>query len=207
MIGLQRYVAQRPAPVLDHCAFCSEVLLLEHRHAVDREARQLVCLCPACALVCTGPRPGLRHRTVPERVLSDPALRLTEQDLASLGLPVRLAFLTLDGGGSWSACYPSPAGATRSPIASAPIAALAERTPLVQAVEPEVEALFIRGRRPGEPVDCLLAPIDRCYALVGRVRRAWRGFDGGETVHAEVEAVVAELLRRARPLPNGGPTR
>ncbi len=31
-------------------------------------------------------------------------------------------------------------------------------------------------------------PIDACYELVGRLRRLWKGFDGGSEVHRALDA-------------------
>ena len=42
-----------------------------------------------------------------------------------------------------------------------------------------------------------LVPIDRCYELVGLLRVAWRGFDGGQEARALLDAFFADLGRRA----------
>jgi hypothetical protein len=42
-------------------------------------------------------------------------------------------------------------------------------------------------------------PIDRCYELVGRMRRHWRGFDGGDEVRAQIEVFFAGLGSEAAP--------
>ena len=42
-------------------------------------------------------------------------------------------------------------------------------------------------------------PIDRCYELVGALRAAWRGFDGGQEARALLDAFFADLAARSRP--------
>ena len=43
----------------------------------------------------------------------------------------------------------------------------------------EVEALFVYARPGVAGREAFFVPIDLCYALVGLVRREWRGFSGG----------------------------
>lgn len=51
-------------------------------------------------------------------------------------------------------------------------------------------------------LDCLLAPVDRCYELVGLVRQRYRGFDGDEGREA-IEAFFRGLEARAQPVERG----
>jgi len=46
-------------------------------------------------------------------------------------------------------------------------------------------------------------PIDACYELVGAVRRAWHGLDGGSEVREAINAFFAALADRARELEVG----
>jgi hypothetical protein len=77
--------------------------------------------------------------------------------------------------------------------------------PALGSLAPDVEALIVRvpDRDPGGAA-AHLVPIDRCYELVGSLRAAWRGFDGGQEVHALVDAFFADLARRGSP-GDGGP--
>jgi hypothetical protein len=170
---------------------------------LDLERRAVQCACAACALLFE--RPGAargRFRAVPERVLAAPGWVMPEEDWAALEIPVRLAFLLRSSAaGRWVAVYPSPAGPTESALPPDAWARVAASCPLAPLVEPDVEALLLRGgeaRGGGGPLSCLLAPVDRCYALVGIVRRSWRGFDGGDEVRREIEVFFAELSARAR---------
>jgi hypothetical protein len=165
---------------------------------VELERKALLCACPACALLFEGPSKG-RFRTVPRRVSWDEDFRLTEASWAALDIPVRLAFLFFSSAASrWIALYPSPAGATESTLALDAWETIA-REPLVQAIEPDVEALLVYGRLGAAGLDAFLAPIDVCYELVGRVRHGWRGVGGGP-VWREIEEAFADLRARGRPL-------
>jgi hypothetical protein len=177
---------------------------------VDVQARAVQCACRACGLLFTHPGAGARFRTVPERIVEEPGHAIAEADWAALEIPVRLAFLfQSSAAGRWVAVYPSPAGPTESALPLAGWARVAAACRLVELAEPDVEALLVRGEAgPGEgragggagPLRCLLVPIDRCYELVGLIRRTWRGFDGGDEVRRGIEAFFTELSRRARPL-------
>ena len=205
--SLSRFVQPRGSAPPDGCGFCGVALAPQHRHVVDLEERSLRCACRACSLLfdraaaCAG-----RLRTVPERVVYDEAFRLGEADWAPLEIPVRLAFVFFNSrAGRWVASYPSPAGATESALALGAWEKIA-RAPLVASMEPDVEALLVYGRRPSSPLECLVVPVDACYELVGRIRRAWRGIDGGGEVPRQIEDCLARLRGRARELRGpGGP--
>jgi hypothetical protein len=42
-------------------------------------------------------------------------------------------------------------------------------------------------------------PIDVCYALVGQLRRVWRGFDGGTEARQAIDDFFADIAARSRP--------
>ena len=60
----------------------------------------------------------------------------------------------------------------------------------------DVEAVLIR-RREGS-AEGFIVPIDASYELVGRIRRSWRGFSGGDDVWREIDEFFARLADRAR---------
>jgi hypothetical protein len=198
----------RPAtPAGEACELCAAPVPARHRHLVDPERRALRCACETCARLFRAPSAGARWRTVPERILVDPGFALTATEWAALEIPVGLAFVFPSAAtGRWTAFYPSPAGATESELPLERWLALAAEHPLVAAVEPDVEALLVRGERgrPGDRYECFLVPIDVAYELVGRIRRRWRGFDGGDAVRRELAAFFAELRARSRALPRAG---
>jgi hypothetical protein len=201
---LERFTRPR-ARARDGCELCAAPLADDHRHVVDVEQRLVLCACAACTLLFVSSAAARgRFRAVPDRVLSDAAFELTETHWASLDIPVRLAFLfQSSAAGRWVAAYPSPAGATESALPLDAWERIASRAPLVRAVAPDVEALLVYGRRGASSFECFLAPIDVCYDLVGRVRRNWRGLDGGQGVWTAIEDSLTRLRRRSRPLREG----
>lgn len=186
---IERRNAPRPG---ESCELCGAVLDDRHAHLVDLETHTLRCTCRPCALLFTSADAGNRYRTVPERVERlDVAIDDTEWQ--RLQIPVGIAFFFQPANTARAvAFYPGPAGATQSLLPLEDWEALASRHPRLAALAPDLEALLVRRRAPGG-FDGFLVPIDRCYELVGRIRRHWRGFDGGEQVHAEIDGFFAGL--------------
>jgi hypothetical protein len=201
--ALGRYARRPPrAPAEEVCELCAAPAGAPHRHVVDLEHRAVRCACPTCAKLFVSPgAAGGRYRTVPERVAVDPAFSLTSEEWSDLQIPVGLAFVFFSSAaGRWVAVYPSPAGAVESELPLEAWRELAAASALVASAEPDVEALLVRGDRGDSTLECFLAPIDACYDLVGRIRRGWRGFDGGDAVRAEIAAFFDLLRARSRPL-------
>jgi hypothetical protein len=67
-------------------------------------------------------------------------------------------------------------------------------------MRPDVESLLI-NRVAGRD-DCLIAPIDACFALVGLIRTRWRGLAGGAEVWQAVEGFFAQLREGGGPCPS-----
>jgi hypothetical protein len=69
-------------------------------------------------------------------------------------------------------------------------------------LESDVEALLIRAAGPdGDAYECFLVPVDKCYELVGQLRRVWRGFDGGEEARRHIDDFFSDLRARSRMAP------
>jgi hypothetical protein len=199
--ALESYARPRHSTPEETCGLCAAPAGEGHRHIVDVERKALLCACPACAFlfVTSGPSKA-RFRTVPSRVVCDESFQVTEASWSSLEIPVRLAFLFFSSSASrWIALYPSPAGVTESALALDAWDAFA-RAPLVQAVEPDVEALLVYGRRGAAHFETYLVPIDVCYELAGILRRRWRGLGGGDEVWREIEDAFVRLRDRSQPL-------
>jgi hypothetical protein len=172
---------------------CREILPDEHSHVVALENRNLLCTCRACYLLFTreGAAQG-KYKTVPERYLYDPGFTLSEADWDALQVPVKMAFFFYNSTMErLVAFYPSPAGATESLLP-------AEGWPelLRMRMEADVEALLVSRSTNG--FECFLVPIDACYELVGRVRRSWKGFDGGQEAWADIESFFTSLRERSK---------
>jgi Family of unknown function (DUF5947) len=211
LASLARFAqADRPAqPRVEPCEICGQALEARHRHVLALDRHVIACVCAACAVLFGDERAGARYRTIGTRVLLDPSFRLDPAALARLGIPVRLAFLSYEmrppagdepGGRRWHAVYPSAAGPTMAELGPAGAGALAQ-IPLARALAASIEALLIYGPEIGAPPNLFVAPIDRCYELVGLLRRRWRGFTGGDEAWTAVDNFFAELGAAAEPLP------
>lgn len=203
------------APDHQACELCARPIGDRHRHVVDVTARSLQCACRPCALLFTADRPATtaatpvgvgpgRHRTVPEDHRRVEQFALEPRQWSLLRIPVDLAFVMEDTvAGGPVAFYPSPAGATQSELSLAAWAGIVAANPALADLRADVEAALVRvrdGRRP----QAWVVPIDRCYELVGHLRRRWRGFGGGQEVRAAIEDFFDDLGARAGS-PGGSP--
>jgi hypothetical protein len=183
--------------VVSRCEFCGVAIDDAHGHLVDLPRRTLLCVCRPCYLLFTHDGAGgARFRAVPDRYQLVPEFAAARETWERLQLPIGLAFFFTNGStGRTTAFYPSPAGATESEL---PLDAWQEAMralPAVARMAADVEALLVR--RTDTVVDALILPIDSCYELVGRIRRAWRGFQGGDEVWREIDDFFARARARA----------
>jgi hypothetical protein len=177
---------------------CGERIPDEHSHVVNLASRSLMCCCRPCTLLFAYDEAQLRYRAVPDDYQRLPDLPTAVWD--ELQIPVGLVFLFRNSSTNGTvACYPGPAGATESELPlEAWDAVIASRADMAQ-LRPDVEALLLRAPGGGrDGLECYLVPIDRCYELVGRLRRVWRGFDGGQQARAELEDFFAEIAARSQ---------
>lgn len=171
------------------CELCAAAVPETHDHLVDVESRRLLCACPMCRMV------GGKYRLVPSRYVHHASMTIASAEWDPLGIPVGLVFFVLNSHlGRTVACYPGPAGATESVLALDTWPALTERHAWLQQLAPDVEALLVR--RTGDDYRCFIVPLDACYELVGRIRKTWTGFGGGDVVDREIDRFFAELLRK-----------
>jgi hypothetical protein len=200
--GLERlraYTERRPrTSAAERCELCGEAIDEAHGHLVNVKERTLLCACRPCYLLFAHQAaPAARFLAVPQRYRLARGVEGADAEWHALQLPIGLAFFLRNGlTGRISALYPSPAGATESELPLDAWDVLVGAVPALQTLEPDVEALLVR-RQHGR-VDALIAPIDACYELVGRLRRSWRGFQGGPEAWDEVDAFFAQALQRAR---------
>ncbi|MDH6280374.1 DUF5947 family protein [Prescottella agglutinans] len=197
---LRRIASTRPQPIAgERCEMCAVPIAEEHRHVVNMAGRQLMCVCRPCYLLFTEPGADLKYRAVPDRYLSFPDFRLGPGQWDGLEIPVGLAFLFRNSAqGRTVAFYPGPAGATESELSIEAWDSVREANPALDTVVPDVEALLIRVPKTGPAgAECHLLPIDACYELVGRLRRCWRGFDGGQDAHRELDNFFERIERRS----------
>jgi hypothetical protein len=188
---------------------CAEPITDAHPHVVDLSSRSLMCTCRGCYLLFTARDADLRYRAVPDRYLSFDDFAMGPAQWEALEIPVGLAFFFHNSVlGKTIAFYPGPAGVTESELSLESWDTVLEANPRLRALEPDVEALLIRSPERGRTgYDCHLVPIDACYELAGRLRLVWRGFDGGQDAHAQLDDFFDGVARRSRPAPGGAAPR
>jgi hypothetical protein len=202
LANLRRFVRPRTAP--ERCALCGAALAAEHPHLVEPASRKLSCACDACAVLFSGPG-ATRYRRVPRRAEYLADFRLPDDLWEGLNLPIHLAFfLHSTPAGGVVALYPSPAGATESPVAAAAWEALAAENPSLRGLEPDVEGLLVN--RVGAARDCYRVGLDQCYRLVGLIRVHWRGLSGGAEAWSEIGRFFEGLKARASRSPGQRPS-
>jgi hypothetical protein len=174
VLKLRRFVEPPPARV-EKCELCGEAIPPGHSHLVDREQHRLLCACRPCALLFTNSgAAGGRLQAVATRYRKMPHVDLSSD------IPVGLAFFIRDSAtGRVKGFYPSPAGATEAEIS-------------IDAPElaPDIEALLV------SKTETWIVPVDACYELIGRIRRTWRGFQGGSEAWREIDGFFAALKER-----------
>ena len=214
LAALRRIATTRPAPVTgERCEMCAEAIPGEHQHVVDVQIRVLMCTCRGCYLLFDHADATLRYRAVPDRYLEFPGFDLAREHWDALEIPVGLAFFFHNSvRGTTTAFYPGPAGATESELPLDAWSDVLAADPRLGIIAPDVEALLLRvpGRDDlgtsrdgsGGAISCHLVPVDACYALVGRLRTLWRGFDGGTQARTAIDEFFADIASRSRPAPD-----
>jgi hypothetical protein len=197
---LRRSASGPPPPDVERCDLCGTEVGDRHGHLVDLYKRSIVCACRPCYLLFTVQGAGgARYRAVPDRYLLDPGGTIGEGDWEELQIPVSTAFFFVNSAlDRVVGLYPSPAGATECDLDLAAWARLAAERPLLRALTPDVEALYVT--RSPQGIEAFLVPIDACYSLVGELRLRWRGLDGGDEVRQALDRFHADLRQRSRPI-------
>ncbi len=164
------------------------------------EDRSLLCACRPCALLFTKDgAAGGRYRAVPERHLRVSDFELSRAEWEALQIPVSVAFFFRNSTvGEVAGFYPSPAGATECLLPLDAWKQVETANPVLGGVESDVEAILIRAGSDG--IECFVVPIDSCYELVGRLRRLWRGFDGGREARDALADYFDRIEAEARPI-------
>ncbi len=199
---LSRIRTRRLPPPGERCEMCGEPVQDEHSHVVNTRTRSLMCSCRACYLLFTAEGAALAYRAVPERYCSFPDFTLTALQWEDLQIPVGVAFFFHHSElGRTVAFYPGPAGATESELPLGAWEEIVGVNPALATLVPDVEAILVRRAEAG--YSCYLVPIDACYELVGHLRKLWRGFDGGQEAHRQLEEFFAIVAGRSRPAPAG----
>jgi hypothetical protein len=184
----QRRLATQP------CEFCSEGLAAEHRHVLEVATRKIVCACTPCALRFESV--AGKWKLIPRDARRLPDFRMSDMQWDALALPINLVFIFHSTPkAEVLALYPSPAGATESLLPVAQWHSLVSDNPVLAQMQTDVEALLINRLKPAP--EYYLAPLDRCFELVGTIRVHWRGLAGGEQVWKEIEKFFDTLREGA----------
>lgn len=158
---------------------------------LEMATRKIVCACDACTMTFV-PVIGGRFKVIPRdaRRLTD--FKISDADWENFALPINLAFFFHHTPNQKTvALYPSPAGATESLLPLSAWEALVRQNPSLTEMQADVEALLVNRVR--EAREYFIAPIDKCFELVGLIRLHWRGFSGGEEVWREIDRFFAGL--------------
>lgn len=199
--GMLRQFALRKPEAMEHCELCHATLHGEHPHLLEPAPRRIVCACDACAMLFSS-RADAKYKRVPRDIRRLAKFQITDAQWNALMIPINLAFFFKSGADSRvKVFYPSPAGATESLLPLEAWASIAETSPALRNLEPDVEALLVN--RVGEvrgaaPAEYYIAPIDACYRLVGLIRLHWRGLSGGTEVWQQIGGFFADLRAKSQ---------
>jgi Family of unknown function (DUF5947) len=175
------------------CDLCGTTVPPDHRHMLDLYERQIVCVCESCWALRSG---DADFRPTGNRTLWLGEFELPEELWAQFRIPIGLAFFMHSSVTNCIvAMYPSPAGATESELHFETWSRLVAINPVLETLEPDAEALIVN--RMSDPPAFAIAPIDRCYMLVGLIKASWEGISGGAGVEAAIAAYFEELRRAA----------
>lgn len=198
--ALRQFVRKREpsSMAVEHCELCSEIIPADHSHVLDLSTHALICTCQACSLLFGNEGVGSgKYRLIPRTYLSLPDFHMTDEQWDELMIPVNMVYLFRSSGEKRVvAFYPSPAGATESLLSLASWEELVSNNPILNTLEPDVEALLIN--RVQDVREYYIVPIDACYQLVGLLRISWKGLGGGEEARRAISEFFEDLRTKAR---------
>lgn len=175
----------------ERCDMCGVGLMGQHQHLIDPASRRLVCSCDACAVLFYQSR-ETKYKRVPRRARFLPDFQMTDAQWDGLLIPIGLAFFVENSvENRVLALYPSPAGSTESMLSLESWWDIVQENPVLTEMESDVEALLVNRLDHG--ADYYIAPIDKCYQLVGLIRSNWHGLSGGSEVWDKIRDFFMEL--------------
>jgi hypothetical protein len=173
----------------ERCDLCGTTVPSDHRHMLNLYERQIVCVCESCWALRSG---DPEFRPTGTRTMWLDQFVLPEELWAQFRIPIGLAFFMHSTVTNCVvAMYPSPAGATESELHFETWSRLVRMNPVLRDLEPDAEGLIVN--RMSDPPAYAIAPIDRCYTLVGLIKASWEGISGGAGVERAIEGYFEEL--------------
>jgi len=183
--ALRRFA--RPRVAGEACDLCAAALAETHEHLYDPRRKSVECACAACALLFAD---GTKRKRVPHVAARLDNFALDPTAWRALGLPIDVAFFTVDDAGAAAAFYPGPAGAVTAPVSADSWRAIFAANPGLTLAS-DVEALLVRRR--GASVLGYRVSLDQCYRLTGLLRARWRGMGGGADAWRALDEFFAAL--------------
>lgn len=175
------------------CELCPIGIGVNHRHLLNLEERRIVCVCETCWSMRSG---DAEFRPTGGRVLWLEDFTMPEELWAAFQIPIGLAFMMRSGlTGGIVALYPSSVGATESELDLVAWSQLEAVNAILARMETDTEALIVN--RLSDPPQYAIAPIDRCYMLVGIIKANWDGISGGGAVSQVVSDFFDGLRAQA----------
>jgi Family of unknown function (DUF5947) len=191
--GLAQPKPPTPVATEELCDLCGTTVPPDHRHMLNLYERQIVCSCESCWALRSG---DADFRPTGNRTLWLADFELPEELWAQFRIPIGLAFFMHSSVTNCVvAMYPSPAGATESELHFETWSRLVAINPVLETLEPDAEALIVN--RMSDPPAFAIAPIDRCYMLVGLIKASWEGISGGAGVEEAIARYFEELRAKA----------
>lgn len=200
---LRQFARRREArPPAEYCELCSEEIPTDHRHLMEVSNRRLICTCRACSILFGDPGAGRgKYRLVPDRYLQLANFQMLDEQWEDLMIPVNMVYIFHNTQAKRvTAFYPSPAGAMESLLSLEGWDALVNDNPILNDLEPDVEALLINRVeiKGGDHYrEHFIVPIAVCYELVGLIRLQWKGLGGGDDVWKSIAEFFAGLRAKA----------
>jgi hypothetical protein len=191
---LRRFI--RPRRAVERCDLCSIEIAARHQHLIEPKNRRISCACESCAILFSNQSDG-KFARVPRDGKFLPDLRLTDLQWNNLLLPINLAFFFKSSvENKVVALYPSPAGAMESLLTFDAWDEMETENPALRQMQPDVEAFLVNRVRDNR--EYFIAPIDRCFELVGTLRAKWQGLSGGSECWLEIDRFFADLKANSR---------
>jgi hypothetical protein len=195
LAALRQFAAARPQS--EFCEMCAKEIPEQHSHVVNTQARRLLCVCEACAILFDHAG-ATAYRRVSRDVRELNQVNLSDSLWNGLGIPAGIVFLLRSGTQSdMLAIYPSPAGPTEATLDADTWSEISAAHPAIARMQADVEALLVNRAKGAR--EYFIVPIDECYKLTAIIRQHWRGFSGGEEAWTRIDAFFGNLKQQCRP--------